>query len=64
MMIPVRCFSCGRVIAQQWESYKSRTDAGEEPGKVLDELGVKSYCCRAQFLTNVDVAKQISKYKR
>ncbi|MBR9682458.1 MAG: DNA-directed RNA polymerase subunit N [Candidatus Aenigmarchaeota archaeon] len=64
MMIPVRCFSCGRPIAQLWESFNTRVASGEDPGKVLDELGVVSYCCRAQFLTNVDVTQQVAKYKR
>ena len=64
MIIPVRCFSCGRPIAQLWESFKTRTTAGEDPGKVLDELGVTNYCCRSQFLSNVDITEQVSKYKR
>ena len=64
MIIPVRCFTCGRPIAQVWESFKTRVASGEDPGKVLDELGVTSYCCRSQFLSNVDITEQISKYKR
>ncbi len=64
MIIPVRCISCGRVIAQLWEEYKKRTDEGEDPKKVLDDLGVMSYCCRAHFMTHVDVAKEVMKFKR
>lgn len=64
MIIPVRCNSCGRPIAHLWESYEKRVKAGEDSKKVLDELGLKKYCCRAVFLTNVDMTKQLSKYKR
>ncbi|MEM5804359.1 MAG: DNA-directed RNA polymerase subunit N [Candidatus Aenigmatarchaeota archaeon] len=64
MMIPIRCISCGRPIAQLWENYKRRVESGEEPKKVLDELGVKSYCCRAAFLTQVDLTKQVVKFKK
>lgn len=64
MIIPVRCISCGRVIAQLWETYKKRVDDGESPKKVLDELGIKSYCCRSHFITHVDVAKDVMKFKR
>ncbi len=64
MIIPVRCISCGKPVAHLWENYQKRVEAGEEPKKVLDELGLKRQCCRALFLTHVDLVKQISKYKR
>lgn len=64
MIIPVRCMSCGKVVAQLWEEYNKRLAAGEDPKKILDSLGLKKYCCRALFLTHVDTYKQIAKYKR
>ncbi len=64
MIIPVRCISCGRVIAHLWEDYKKRVADGEDPKKVLDDLGIKDYCCRAHFITNVESAKEIMKFKR
>ncbi|KAF5433980.1 DNA-directed RNA polymerase subunit N, partial [Candidatus Methanophagaceae archaeon] len=42
-MIPVRCFTCGKPISEVWEDYKERIKQ-EDPGKVLDDLGVKRYC--------------------
>ena len=64
MLIPIRCMSCGKPIAHLWETYQKRVSAGEDAKKVLDELGLKKYCCRALFLTHVDLTKQIAKYKR
>jgi len=64
MIIPIRCPSCGRPVAHLYETFKKKIEAGEEPKKVLDELGIKSYCCRSLFLTHVDLLKQIVKYKR
>lgn len=64
MIIPVRCISCGKPVAHLWENYRKRIEAGEEPKKVLDELGLRKECCRALFLTHVDSIKQVSKYKR
>ncbi|MEM3227935.1 MAG: DNA-directed RNA polymerase subunit N [Candidatus Micrarchaeaceae archaeon] len=56
MMMPVRCFTCGAVVADKWEEYDKRVNKNkEEPGKVLDDLGVKRYCCRRMFLSNVEV---------
>ena len=64
MIIPVRCFSCGMPIGHLYEEYKKRVDAGEEPGKVLDELGLKRYCCRAALLGHADMLTEITKFKK
>jgi DNA-directed RNA polymerase subunit N len=63
MIIPVRCFSCGKVIGHLWEEYKRRVEAGEPPGKVLDSLGLKRFCCRQMFLGHTDLLKNIGKFK-
>lgn len=62
--MPVRCISCGKPIAHLWEQYKARIDKGEDSKKILDELGLKSYCCRSMFLGNVELIKEIAKFKR
>lgn len=64
MIIPIRCFSCGKPIGHLWESYKKRVEAGEEPKKILDELGLERYCCRAVFLGHVDLIELTSKFKK
>jgi len=64
MIIPIRCFTCGKPIAHLWEQFKKRTGAGEEPAKVLDELEVERYCCRAVFLGHVDLIEITSKFKK
>jgi len=64
MIIPVRCMSCGKPVAQLWETYKQRVEAGENRKKVMDELGLKRYCCRALFLGHVDVLETVARFKR
>ena len=64
MIIPIRCFSCGKPIAQFWAKYKEKIAAGEEPGKVFDELGLDRYCCRAVFLGQKDLIEDVSKFKK
>lgn len=64
MIINVRCFSCGKPIGHLWEQYKKRVEAGEAPKKVLDELGLERYCCRAVFLGHVDLLPLTSKFKK
>ena len=56
--------SCGKPVAHLWETFKKKVADGEEPGKVLTELGLERYCCRALFLGHVDLIEQISKFKK
>ena len=64
MIIPVRCFSCGKPIGQLWEEYNRRAKAGENKGKVLNDLGLERYCCRAALLGHADMILEISKFKK
>ncbi len=64
MIIPIRCFSCGKPIAHLWEKYKERLEKGELAEKVLNELGLKRYCCKSMFLGQVDAIEEISKFKK
>lgn len=64
MMIPIRCFTCGGVIANKYEEYAKRVKEGESPEKVLDKLGVKRYCCRRMFLGHVNSIDEVIKYGR
>ncbi len=59
MLIPVRCFTCGNLIADKFESYKTRVSADEDAATVLDSLGVSRYCCRRMLLTTVETIQQI-----
>ena len=52
MEFPVRCVSCGKVIASKCEGYKKHVvDGGENADEYLDKLRLRRECCRARFLT-------------
>jgi len=63
MLIPVRCFSCGKPIGHLWEDYKEKVGKGESAEKVLDKLGLDRYCCRRMFLSHKDYIDEVVKYK-
>ena len=74
MIVPVRCFTCGKVIGPLYEDYKKRydiykkaVDAGENPKetpkKILDDLGLDRYCCRRMILSHVDLIKEAAPYE-
>ena len=62
MMVPVRCFTCGSVIGDKWEEYKRLVKNGEEAKKVLDEMGIKRYCCRRMLLSCIDIIDEVLDY--
>lgn len=64
MIIPVRCFTCGKPVGHLWEEYKDRLKKGEERKKALDELGLERYCCRTIFLSHVDLIDDSAKFKK
>jgi len=65
MIIPIRCFSCGKPIGHLWEEFKERVENRKEnPKEVLDELGLERYCCRAMFLGQVDTLELVNKFKK
>lgn len=64
MLIPVRCFTCGSLIADKWEEFSRRVAEGEDPKEVLDSLGVKRYCCRRMLISHVDLIKEVIHFTR
>ena len=62
MMIPVRCFSCGAVIGDKWDEYDRRVNKEhEDAAAVLDDLGIKRYCCRRMLISNVELIDEFIK---
>ena len=66
MMIPVRCFTCGKVIGEHWDAFVARAsthDGDEAPAEVLDDLGIERYCCRRMFVAHTDLVDVVSPYQ-
>lgn len=64
MIIPVRCFSCGKPIGHLWEQYQEKSGKGEDKKKLMDKLGLERFCCRAVFLGHVDLADMAGQFKK
>jgi DNA-directed RNA polymerase subunit N len=64
MIIPVRCFSCGRPIGEEYENYRKQIARGEPPQKALKSLGIERYCCRRMFLSQDDLIETVALFKR
>jgi len=59
VLVPVRCFTCGNLIADKFDEYQNRIKSGEEPAKILDSLGIERYCCRRMMLTTLETIQQV-----
>jgi DNA-directed RNA polymerase subunit N len=63
MIIPVRCFSCGKVIGDKWEEFKRRIELGENPSEILDDIGLTRYCCRRMLLSHVEIIDDVLRFQ-
>ncbi len=63
MIIPVRCFTCGKVIGNLWNKYVelNKIQSTEE---TLDQLHLTKMCCRRMMISHVNLIDSIIKYNR
>ncbi len=62
MLIPVRCWSCGKVVAHLYDQFKNAVEIGEDPSKVLDDLGLERYCCRRMYVGHIELIDEVSPF--
>lgn len=52
MILPVRCFTCNKVIGNYshvWEKEK------DNPRAFFERHNIKRYCCQKIFMTHIDI---------
>ena len=64
MIIPERCFSCGKPIGHLWEEFKQRVEEkGEDSKEVMDELDSDGiyivYCSGEECSLSLDLADHL-----
>jgi len=62
MIIPVRCFSCGKPIGSKWDKYQKFLADGKSVKEALDDLKLKRYCCRAAVMSHVQTIDIIGNF--
>lgn len=63
MIVPVRCFSCGKVVGSLWDKFNKMVEEGKPVKDALDELGLKRFCCRGTLMSHVDSIDVVAKFK-
>ncbi|KAK8890512.1 DNA-directed RNA polymerases I, II, and III subunit RPABC5 [Tritrichomonas musculus] len=64
MIIPVRCFTCGAMIANKWEKYQELLRNGMTEQQALEALNIRRYCCKRMLLTHVNLIDKMLPYSR
>ena len=64
LIIPIRCFSCGGLIAHKWEEFSEKKDAGVDVMTALDDVGIERYCCRRMFVSHIDLISEVAPFSR
>lgn len=63
-ILPIRCYTCGKVIGGKWDPYQNMLSDGIEPKDALDNLGLKRICCRRMILGHVELIDNLLKYSQ
>jgi len=64
MIIPIRCFTCGKLIGDKYEKYKKLKREGKNPNEIFEELGIKRFCCKRMLISHVNLIEDIIVYGR
>lgn len=64
MIIPVRCFTCGKVVADKYNDFLEAVNDGKTPEEALDNLGLTRYCCRRMILSHADLLDEVIKFSQ
>lgn len=61
MIIPIKCWTCNKVIADKYDYFvKNSNDEVEDHNKkLLDSMGLKRPCCRMHMISTVDLMEII-----
>lgn len=62
MIIPVRCYSCGKVVGNLYEQYQALLDVDYTEAEALNALRVDRYCCRRMLLSHIDLVDDLVPY--
>jgi len=63
MIIPVRCFTCGKVVGSAYDVYQKSLASGKSGKEALDSTGLTRFCCRRMLVSHVDLIKEAAPYE-
>jgi DNA-directed RNA polymerase subunit N (RpoN/RPB10) len=66
ILLPVRCWTCGKLLCSNdiRVKYVQLLQRGKTEREALDECGVHKYCCRRMLLSHVEISEEILSHCR
>lgn len=61
MIIPVRCFTCGKIIGNKYDIYQEYLQT-MTAFEAMNKLGLDRFCCRRMILTHVELIDKLLLY--
>jgi DNA-directed RNA polymerase subunit N (RpoN/RPB10) len=67
MIIPIRCFTCGNLIADKYKKFTKDIEEKKEKNNIQDrnleeifsKLKLKRYCCRRMLFTQSNILNKL-----
>jgi DNA-directed RNA polymerase subunit N (RpoN/RPB10) len=62
MIIPIRCYTCGKLIANKYDKFiKLKNEGKKTPQEILEkDLKITKYCCKRMLAFNVELIQEIN----
>jgi DNA-directed RNA polymerase I, II, and III subunit RPABC5 len=64
MIIPIRCFSCSKLIAHVYQPYLDLLEKGVSSDDAFEQLGIERFCCKRMIVAHVDLIDDLLKFPR
>lgn len=62
MIIPIRCFTCGKIIGDKWDKYQKLLNENMNISEIFNIIDLKRICCRRMLMTHVNIIDHLIKY--
>jgi DNA-directed RNA polymerase I, II, and III subunit RPABC5 len=61
MIIPIRCYTCNKIIADKYRKYQMLMKEGKISSQdILEkELNLNRYCCKTLITSHIDIIENI-----
>ena len=64
MLIPVKCFTCGKVIGNKEEEFSRLLKEKIDMKIILDKFKLDRFCCRRMFLGYENIEDKINMFSK
>ena len=64
MIIPIRCFTCGKLVGDKWAPFDRMRKEGKNINEIYKELGITRFCCKRMLVSHVNLLEDLLAFNR